>query len=225
MPDSVAASAGPIAFDVTKVWSHKAFPLIEVGELVLDRNPDNYFADVEQAAFSPGNVPPGMGVSPDKMLQGRLFAYHDAHLYRVGTNYQQLPVNRSRSPVHAYQRDGAMRFDGNAGSAPNYEPNRYADAPKEAPQYREAPLALSGNADRYDHRAGNDDYTQAGDLFRLMNAAQQALLFDNIAGSLRHAPVEIQHVQVEHFTRADPRYGAGVAAALGLPAASARAAD
>jgi len=166
MPEKESANVGPIAFDVTKIWSHRQYPLIEVGEMVLDRNPENYFADVEQAAFSPGNMPPGMGVSPDKMLQGRLFAYHDAHLYRVGTNYQQLPVNRSRSPVHDYQRDGSMRFDGNAGSAPNYEPNRFADAPKETPQYREPPLAISGNADRFDHRAGNDDYTQAGDLFR-----------------------------------------------------------
>ncbi|KTC35623.1 catalase, partial [Pseudomonas putida] len=135
-------------FDVTKTWSQKEFPLIEVGMLELNRNPLNYFAEVEQATFGPSNMVPGVGLSPDRMLQGRVFAYADAHRYRVGTNHQQLPVNAPRSPVHSYQRDGSMAFGSNGGAAPNYEPNSYADAPKQAPQYREPALALHGDADR-----------------------------------------------------------------------------
>ena len=128
MSEAEAASRAENPFDVTKVWSQKEFPLIEVGMVELNRNPQNYFAEVEQAAFAPSNVVPGIGLSPDRMLQGRVFAYADAHRYRVGTNHQQLPVNAPRCPVHNYQRDGAMRFDGNGGSAPNYEPNSYSDA-------------------------------------------------------------------------------------------------
>ncbi|VCU69775.1 Catalase [Pigmentiphaga humi] len=206
-------------FDLTKVWPHADFPLIDVGTITLNRNPENYFAEVEQAAFSPAAVVRGLGFSPDKMLQARLFAYHDAHLYRVGTNHQLLPVNRPHAPVRTYQRDGAMRLDGNFGGAPNYEPNSYDDAPRQDPAYREAPLAVEGDADRYDHRQGNDDYTQAGDLFRLMTAEQQALLIDNIVGAMRSVPRAIQERQIAHFAKADPRYGAAVAEGLGIEAA------
>ncbi|AKJ31682.1 catalase [Caldimonas brevitalea] len=208
-------------FDITKVWPYKDYPLIEVGVLELNRNPQNYFAEVEQAAFSPANVVPGIGFSPDKMLQGRIFAYHDAHLYRVGTNYQQLPVNRPQCPYHTYQRDGSMRFDGNFGAAPNYEPNSIVSTPKQAPQYKEPPLKISGDADRYDHAEGDDPYTQAGNLFRLMKADEQDRLTSNIAGAMRSVPMSIVQRQLAHFAKADPRYGAAIAAKLGVQLAGA----
>lgn len=203
-------------FDVTKTWSQKEYPLIEVGELELNRNPLNYFAEVEQAAFAPSNVVPGVGLSPDRMLQGRVFAYADAHRYRVGTNHQQLPVNAPRVPTYNYQRDGSMRFDGNGGAAPNYEPNSYASAPKQAPEYREPALGLSGAADRYDHRVDGDYYSQAGALFRLMSGEQQALLISNIVGAMQSVSRDVQERQVQHFFKADPAYGEGVATGLGL---------
>jgi catalase len=203
-------------FDLTKVWPHGDFPLIEIGELELNRNPENYFAEVEQAAFAPSNVVPGIGFSPDKMLQGRIFGYADAQRYRVGTNYAQLPVNAPKCPYHNYQRDGQMRFDGNFGSAPNYEPNSYATEPKEAPAYTEPPLALAGDAARWNHRLDEDYYSQPGALFRLMSPAQQQLLIDNIVGSMKGVPEAIQRKQIAHFTKADPAYGAGVAKGLGL---------
>ncbi len=203
-------------FDVTKTWSQKEFPLIEVGMLELNRNPLNYFAEVEQATFGPSNMVPGVGLSPDRMLQGRVFAYADAHRYRVGTNHQQLPVNAPRSPVHSYQRDGSMAFGSNGGAAPNYEPNSYADAPKQAPQYREPALALHGDADRFDHRVDADYYSQAGALFRLMSAEQQALLIDNIAGAMMGVSADVVERQLQHFYRADEAYGNGIAKALGI---------
>lgn len=202
-------------FDLTKVWPHAEFPLIEVGMLELNRNPDNYFAEVEQSSFSPSNIVPGIGFSPDRMLQGRIFAYADAHRYRVGTHYEALPVNRPRCPVHTYHADGAMRFDAPKRTDAYYEPNSFG-GPQQDPAIAEPPLALSGPADRYDHRAGNDDYSQAGDLFRLMSPAQQELLMDNIAGAMRGVPEPIQQRQVRHFAQADTRYGAGVASRLGL---------
>ncbi len=203
-------------FDVTKTWSQKEFPLIEVGMLELNRNPLNYFAEVEQATFGPSNMVPGVGLSPDRMLQGRVFAYADAHRYRVGTNHQQLPVNAPRSPVHSYQRDGSMAFGSNGGAAPNYEPNSYADAPKQAPQYREPALALHGDADRFDHRVDADYYSQAGALFRLMSAEQQALLIDNIAGAMMGVSADVVERQLQHFYHADEAYGNGIAKALGI---------
>ncbi|MCW5619543.1 MAG: catalase [Burkholderiales bacterium] len=203
-------------FDLTKTWPHAEHPLIEVGELELNRNPQNYFADVEQSAFSPANIVPGMGFSPDKMLQGRLFAYNDAHRYRVGTNYAQIPVNAPRCPVRNNQRDGAMRFDGNAGSAPNYDPNSVAGTPAEAPQYREPPLDLGqAVADRYSHRNEEDHYSQPAALFALMNAAQQTLLIDNIAGSMRGVTrPEVVERQLGHFRKIDERLAQGIARKL-----------
>ncbi len=202
-------------FDLTKVWPHAIAPLIEVGEMWLNRNPENYFAEVEQAAFSPGNIVPGMGFSPDRVLQGRLFAYADAHRYRLGVNHNHLPVNRPQCPVHNTNRDGAMRFDGNAGSAPNYQAHGSATVQPD-PARRDPPLALEGAADRYDHRVENDDYTQAGNLFRLMSPEQQALLMDVLADSMYGVPEDIQRRQLDHFARADWAYGAGVASRLGL---------
>jgi len=216
MSETQAAAHRENPFDVTKTWSQKVFPLIEVGVIELNRNPQNYFAEVEQAAFAPSNVVPGVGLSPDRMLQGRVFAYADAHRYRIGTNHQQLPVNAPKSPVNNYQRDGAMRFDGNGGAATHYEPNSYASAPKQAPQYREPALALEGAADRYDHRTDSDYYSQAGALFRLMTSDQQALLISNIAGAMQSVTRDVQVRQLQHFSKADPAYGRGVATALGL---------
>ncbi len=202
-------------FDVTKVWSHKDYPLVEVGVMELNENPENYFAEIEQAAFSPANVVPGLGFSPDKMLQGRIFAYHDAHLYRIGTNYQQLPVNRPIVAVSNTQRDGSMRFDGNAGSAVNYEPNSKG-TPKEAPQFAEPPLKISGDAARYDRHDGDDPYTQPGDLFRLMTPDEQDRLTTNIAKKMETVTEPVKQKMLVHFYKADPRYGEGIANKLGL---------
>ncbi|GAA0544414.1 catalase [Rhizomicrobium palustre] len=215
MPEADADKTSYNPFDLTKVWPHAEYPLIEVGVLELNRNPENYFAEVEQAAFSPGNVVPGIGHSPDKMLQFRLLSYADAQRYRVGTNHEALPVNRPRCPVHHYYRDGSMRFDGNSGGSVNYEPNSY-DGPKEDPRFKEPPLKISGEADRYNHRDGNDDYGQAGALFRLMPKDEQERLMNTIAGAMKGVPEAIVMRQLCHFFRADPQYGAGVARRLGV---------
>jgi catalase len=207
------ARTGWNPFDLTKVWPHKDFPLIPVGLFELNRNPLNYHAEVEQAALSPSNVVPGLGYSPDKMLQARLFAYHDAQLYRVGTNHQHLPVNAPRCPVHNQQRDGTMAI-ANGGSAQNYQP---VDSNGSNPQglgHGEPALALDGGAARYDGRGKEDDYTQAGNLFRLLPAEEKLNLFNNIAGPLSQVNAEIMARQLGHFDQADPAYGAGVRAAL-----------
>jgi catalase len=221
MPEKDAEKTPYNPFDLTKVWPHKDYPLIEVGMLELDRNPENYFAEIEQAAFEPSNIVPGISFSPDKMLQFRIFAYADAHRYRLGINYADLPVNKARCPVYSYHRDGPMRFDGNGGGSVNYEPNSFG-GPVEDPRVKEPPLRISGDADRYDHRAGNDDYAQAGNLFRLMKPGQKRQLVDNLVNALKPVPRHIQERQVEHFYKADPEYGKGVAQGLGLtlPAAA-----
>lgn len=200
-------------FDLTKVWPHKDYPRLPVGVLELNRNPDNYHAEVEQVAFSPANIVPGLGFSPDKMLQGRLFAYHDAQLHRVGTNHQQLPINRPRCPVHNHQRDGAMA-QGNPGPAHNYDPVQARGTSPSGFGHGDPGWALHGLAGRYDERGSADDYTQAGNLYRLLAADARDRLTSNIAGSLRNATPEIQQRQVEHFKRADPAYGADVARKL-----------
>jgi len=216
MPEADADKTPFNPFDLTKVWPHKDYPLIEVGIGELNRNPENYFDEVEQAAFGPSNVVPGISFSPDKMLQFRIFAYADAHRYRLGSaNYTSLPVNRPRVPVHNYQRDGTMRFDENGDGAVNYEPNS-AGGPIEDPAYDEPPLHVSGDADRYNHRVGNDDYSQPGALFRLMSKDQQRQLFDNIAAAMGGVPEAIQLRQIGHFAKADPAYGRGVAERLVL---------
>jgi catalase len=212
-PEREAATHPVNPFDLTKVWPHKEHPLIDVGVLELDRNAENYFAEVEQLAFSPAQVVPGIGFSPDKMLQGRLFSYGDAQRYRLGVNHHQIPVNAPRCPVHSYHRDGAMRVDRNAGAAVGYEPNSHGQW-QEQPGFREPPLALEGAADHWNHREDDDYYSQPGALFRLMTPAQQRTLFENTARSLGGAsrPVQLRHI--ENCSRADPAYGAGVAAAL-----------
>jgi catalase len=202
-------------FDLTKVWPHEDYPLIDVGVLELNRNPENYFAEVEQAALAPANIVPGIGHSPDKMLQARIFSYADAHRYRVGVNADQLPVNRPRCPVHTYHADGAMRLAGNANPDAFYEPNSFA-GPVQDDALREPPLKISGDADRYNHRDGNDDYQQPGALFRLMTPEQKDQLFHNIKAAMDGVPLDIVKRQLVHFYRADPDYGIGVAARLGL---------
>jgi len=219
MPEADAETYHLNPFDLTKVWPHGDYPLIEVGTMELNRNPENYFAEIEQAAFEPSNIVPGIGFSPDKMLQARIMSYADAHRYRIGVNYAALPVNKPHSPVNTYHRDGQMRFDGNGGGSVNYEPNSFG-GPVQNERYAEPALKISGDADRYNHRDGNDDYTQPGNLFRLMNADQQQQLFNNIAAAMQGVPEFIQLRQIGHFLKADPAYGRGVAAALGLDISS-----
>jgi catalase len=206
-------------FDLTKVWYHKEFPLIEVGMLELNRNPENYFQDVEQAAFNPAAVVPGISFSPDKMLQGRLFSYGDAQRYRLGVNHHQIPVNSPQSgcPVHASHRDGLMRVDGNHGATLGYEPNSFGEW-QEQPEYKDPPLELSGAADSWNFREDDSDYyTQPGKLFRLMKKPQQQVLFENTARAMGDAPQFIKIRHIVNCTKADPAYGRGVAAALGIP--------
>jgi len=201
-------------FDLTKVWPHSEFPLIDVGVLELNRNPENYFAEVEQSAFSPANVVPGISHSPDKMLQFRVVSYADAHRYRLGVNYENLPVNKPHCEANTYYRDGKMRFDGNEGGAVNYEPNSF-NGPVEDHKYKEPPLKIDGDADRYDHREGNDDYTQAGNLYRLMPDDEKERLHKAIAGAMEGVPKEIIERQLKHFEKTDPAYAKGVKKALG----------
>lgn len=216
MPEKDAAKVPYNPFDLTKVWPHKDYPLIEVGEIEFNRNPENYFAEVEQAAFNPGNVVPGIGFSPDKMLQGRLFSYGDAQRYRLGVNHHLVPVNAARCPVHSYHRDGAMRVDDNHGGTLGYEPNSYEEW-QEQPDFSEPPLELEGAADHWNHRVDEDYYSQPGDLFRLMSPQQQQVLFSNTAASIGDAPREIQIRHIGHCFKADPAYGEGVAKALDIP--------
>ena len=223
MPEADAGQPWFNPFDLTKVWPHADYPLIEAGIVELNRNPENYFAEVEQSSFSPANQVPGISHSPDKMLQFRIFSYADAHRYRLGVNYETLPVNQAQCPVHAYHRDGAMRHDGNDGGAVNYEPNSF-NGPAEDQRYVEPPLKVDGDADRYNHRDGNDDYRQPGDLFRLMTPEQQQRLIGNLVRAMTPVPREIQLRQIGHFLKADPAYGAGVARGLGIDVAELEAA-
>ncbi len=213
MTEQQAAQAAFNPFDLTKVWPHKDYPLHEVGVLELNRNPDNYHADVEQAAFTPANVVPGIGFSPDRMLQSRLFAYGDAQRYRLGVNHHAIPVNTPRCPFHSYHRDGAMRVDGNQGGTIGYEPNSKGEWQEQA-AYAEPPLALDGAAARWNHRADDDYYSQPRALFRLMDEQQRQALFDNTARSLAGVPLHIQQRHIENCNKADEAYGAGVSAAL-----------
>ena len=213
MPEKDAASYRFNPFDLTKVWPHADYPLIDVGVMELNRNPKNYFAEVEQLAFTPAAVVPGISFSPDKMLQSRLFSYGDAQRYRLGVNHHQIPVNAPKYPFHSYHRDGSMRVDDNNGAEIGYEPNSKG-ALQEQPDFREPPLALSGAADHWNHREDDDYYSQPAALFRLMTPAQQQVLFDNTARSVGGASKAIQQRHIDNCTRADAAYGAGVAAAL-----------
>ena len=203
-------------FDLTKVWPHGDYPLIPVGEFELNRNPDNYFAQIEQAAFNPANIVPGIGFSPDKMLQGRLFSYGDAHRYRLGVNNYQIPVKASKCPYHSFHRDGAMRVDGNYGSTLGYEPNSFGEW-KEQPKYKEPHLELDGSAYAHEFREDDEDYfSQPGNLFRLLTEDKKALLFKNTAAEVGGAQKFIQIRHIRNCYKADPAYGEGVANALGM---------
>lgn len=202
-------------FDVTKTWSKKDYPRIEVGRMVLNRNPENYFAEVEQAAFSPGNFVPGIESSPDKMLQGRLFGYSDAHRYRIGANHQELPINRPLNEVNNNQFDGQMRYN-NSSSSVNYEPNSYDTEPKEDPASKISSFEVYGEADSVAYDS-EDHYTQAGDLYRLMSSDEKDRLIAAFVGHME--PVdkdEIKLRQIEHFYKADPEWGERIAKGLGL---------
>lgn len=201
-------------FDLTKVWYHADFPLHDVGIMELNRNPENFFADVEQAAFNPMNIVDGIGFSPDKMLQGRLFSYGDAQRYRLGVNYMQIPVNQAPLPLSFYHRDGAMRVDGNFGSAVSYAPNSYGEW-EDSPELKEPPLEIDGSAFAYDERDFDEDYyTQPGKLFRLMNPGQQKVLFENTARAMGDCKLFIKQRHVRNCYKADAAYGKGVADAL-----------
>jgi catalase len=215
MPENDASKVPYNPFDLTKVWPHADYPLIEVGVVELNRNPENFFAEVEQSAFNPAAVVPGISFSPDKMLQARLFSYGDAQRYRLGVNHHQIPVNAPRCPVHSYHRDGAMRTDGNHGATLGYEPNSYGQW-QEQPDFREPPLSIEGAADHWNHREDTDYFSQPGKLFRLMTPAQQQILFENTARAMGDAPDEIKRRHICNCSQADAAYGAGVAKALGI---------
>lgn len=203
-------------FDLTKVWSHKDCPLIEVGVMELNRNPDNYFAQVEQAAFNPANVVPGIGFSPDKMLQGRLFAYADAHRYRIGANFESLPVNQPRCPVHNHHRDGAMALGDNGGAQANYQPNSFSGSTDDRSMI-EPPLQIDGDMYAYNHRDSDSDYySQPGDLYRLLTAVEQDRLTSNVAESMQGVPQEIQRRAIDNFLKADKGCGQAIATKLGV---------
>lgn len=206
-------------FDLTKMWLKKDFPLMEVGEFELNRNPDNYFQDVEQAAFNPANKVPGIGFSPDKMLQARLFAYGDAQRYRLGVNHHQIPVNSPRgmnpNSYHPFHRDGQMRVDGNQGSELHYEPNSYGNWEENVRNYE--PNQAGGDVYRYDFREDDHDYyTQPGMLYRAMTPEQQQVLFENTARNMGDSTLQIKHRHINNCYQADPEYGKGVAKALGI---------
>jgi len=209
-------------FDVTKVWRYKDYPLIPIGRLVLDKNPDNFFAQIEQAAFSPANFVPGIEPSPDKLLQGRLFSYPDTQRHRLGPNYALIPVNCPFSGKTAnYQRDGAMRVDTNGGGLANYSPNSRRGPVVDA-RYTEAAIALQGTSTRSEYPQTNraDDFEQAGLLYRVLSADERTRLVNNIAGHMRGIDEEIQRRQIQHFLKADPEYGNRVAEALNLKVAT-----
>ena len=203
-------------FDLTKEWYTDQFPLIEVGIMELNKNPENYFADVEQAAFNPANVVHGIGFSPDKMLQARLFAYGDAQRYRLGVNHYQIPVNAPRCPFTGYSRDGQMRVDGNHGGKTSYEPNSYG-AWQEQPEYRIPKTEIAGDGDNYNFREDDDDYySQPRKRFQAMTAEQKSRLFANTARAMGDSPEFVKRRHIDNCSKADLEYGKGVAKAMGL---------
>ncbi|WP_269914467.1 catalase [Acinetobacter sp. HY1485] len=217
MPELDAHNTKYNPFDLTKVWPHADYPPIEIGHFELNKNPENYFAQVEQAAFSPSNAVPGIGFSPDRMLQARVFSYADAHRHRLGTHYENIPVNRPVCPVHTYHKDGQMNIQEHF---PNpdayYEPNSFG-GPTENPDVKEPPLRLDSNVmDHFNHREdeGNNDYVQVTALFNLFDDGEKSRLFGNIADAMQGVPKEIIERQLVHFGRVHPDYEAGVRKAL-----------
>ena len=210
MPMADAATYRFNPFDLTKVWPHKDYPLMTIGRYVLDRNPENFFAEVEQAAFNPAHFVPGIGPSPDKMLQGRLFSYGDAHRYRLGANHMQLPVNCPHATqVHNYGRDGAMRFDTNFAREKNHEPNSFG-GPVQTNQALWAPMEMHGLSGNHapELHSEDDDFVQAGNLYRLLSEAEKQRLVGNIAGHLSQVSKDdIIERSVTNFRNADRDYG------------------
>jgi catalase len=221
MTEAQAAQHKHNPFDLTKVWPKGDYPLIEVGDMELNRNQENFFAETEQAAFSPANVVPGISFSPDKMLQARLFSYGDAQRYRLGVNFNHIPVNAPRCPVMSYHRDGAMRTDGNLGATPSYWPNSKNTWMGDEPSLQEPPLPLEGDAAHWDHRVDVDHFEQPGNLFRIMFPREKELLFENTARAMGDARAEVKQRHIDHCAKADPAYGAGVAKALGMAVSAA----
>jgi catalase len=217
MTEDEAKSYKENPFDVTKVWSQKTFPLHEVGVLELNRNPENYFADVEQAAFTPANIVPGLGLSPDKLLQARMFVYGDAHRYRLGVNHHSIPVNKPQAPVHSYHRDGQMRVDGNEGATIGYQPNSIGEW-TDQPNLAEPPLEVMGMMAAHEPKDDRTDdcFYQAGALYRLMSAAQQQVLIENTVRNIESVTQNIQLRHSAHCYLADKDYGTNLAKALQL---------
>ncbi|AYP93010.1 catalase [Salmonella enterica subsp. enterica serovar Bredeney] len=213
MPEEEAAKAPYNVFDLTKVWPHSDYPLLDVGFLELNHNPDNYFAEVEQLAMNPANVVPGIGFSPDKMLQGRLFSYGDAHRYRLGVNHHQIPVNAPRCPFHNYHRDGAMRIDGNSGNGATYEPNSFGLF-QEQPDFSEPELTVDGAAAHWNHREDTDYYSQPRALFNLLSKEEHQRIYTRIADELSQVPEYIQKRALHHFEQIHPDYAKGIINAL-----------
>lgn len=216
MPEKEAMKMPYNPFDLTKVWYKSEYPLIKVGILELNRNPENYFQDVEQSAFNPANVVSGIGHSPDKMLQGRLFAYGDAQRYRLGVNHHQIPVNAAKVPVNSNHRDGAMRLDGNYGGRPHYFPNSFGEW-EDSKELHEPPLEVYGAVANWDFDQDDNDYfSQPGKLFRLMPKDEQQRLFDNTARNMEGVPEFIKIRHIKHCLLADKDYGMGVAKAMNI---------
>ncbi|MDR0356686.1 MAG: catalase, partial [Deltaproteobacteria bacterium] len=217
MTEEQAAAHYENPFDISKIWKHGEFPKMEVGVLELNRNPENYFADVEQAAFNPANIVPGIGLSPDKLLQGRLFSYGDAQRYRLGVNHGLIPVNAPKSGYHAYHRDGQMRVDGNYAGTTSYQPNSLGQW-AEQPELKEPPLELAGAMDSYEpkNEADDDCFKYPGELFRLMSLSQKEILIDNTARNMAGVSINVKERHAAHCRLADPEYGARLAKALSL---------
>lgn len=223
MPSAQAATFRYDITDVTKIWPHSDYPLIPVGKMILNRNPTNYHAEVEQSAFSPAHMPPGIEASNDKMLQARLFSYNDTHRHRLGGNFDQIPINCPYMARAAnYQRDGSMAVSGNGGNEPNYEPNSIAGTPQQAPEFRFRPYSVTGVVGRHPY-SNKQDFEQPGALYRkVMDAEEKTALVDNISGHLKNAKREIQERQVQIFYKCDPEYGTRIASKIGVSVAPAK---
>ena len=219
MPFEDAADYRFNPFDLTKVWPHGDYRPITIGRMVLDRNPENFFAEVEQAGFSPANLVPGIGLSPDKMLMGRIFSYHDTHLHRIGTNYEQLPINRPHSPVHSYNKDGAMTYH-HAGSQPVYAPNGYGGPQADPKLGRELTWEVPGaelGRYAYEKHSDDDDFGQPRTLVNqiMSNTDRDHLVANIVAHAGNEVTEEVQWRVIAYWSNVDAELGARVAAGLG----------
>ena len=217
MPEEDALKTPYNPFDLTKVWPHSDYPLIEIGVMELNENPSNYFQYIENAAFSPSNIVPGISFSPDKVLQARIFSYADAHRYRLGTHYEFLPANHPLSENNPYYKDGQMRFFENLNENPDayYEPNS-KNGPVEDRSFQEPPYKIHGDINRFEENDTYGDFKQPGDLFRLFTEEEKQRLFNNIKDAMQGVSREIIERQLKLFDQADPEYGNGVRKALGI---------